>query len=134
MRPRVVIAAGCAGILVFDLVGSLSSEALGFSYGLLAPVSFALYALVGFLAARAAGDARTGMLGGLAVAATDATLGWALSAAIGPGMPAAGDRDAALLVATAIGVAVTGAVLGLVAGLVGRRSASGGPLHRIGRA
>ena len=125
MSARGVILACCVGIVVFDGVAAACAEVFDFSYGLLAPLSFLLYASAGFLAARAAGDARAGLVAGLAVAATDATLGWALSAAIGPGLPAAGDRDAALLAGTAVGVATIGGVLGLVGGLAGRRR--GGP-------
>ena len=104
-------------------MAALSAEALDFPYEALWPVSSLIYATTAFVAARVGGNALAGLLAGLAVAGTDATLGWALSWAIGPGEPEPDDRGAAVVVATAVTVAASGAAIGLVAGLAGRRQA-----------
>jgi hypothetical protein len=114
-----VIALGCLAILVFDAAAALAAEALDFSYSALWPVSFLIYAVTAFTAARVARSAAVGALTGLTVAATDATLGWALSSAIGPGKP---EDDTALAIAvTVVAVSASGAVVGLIAGFAGQR-------------
>src|SRR5260370_34070680 len=84
---RILVAASIA-VLVLDIFGSLASKAFGFAYSSLAWGSLIIYAAAGFFAARS-GGLRTAPQGGGAVACVDATPGWAISAALGPGRPAA---------------------------------------------
>lgn len=113
---------GCVVIVAFDALASVAAETFDFSYASLWPVSFALYALFAFLAARRAGSLTAGVTAGVLVAATDATLGWAVSWWIGPGAPDASDRDAGNLVFAALFVVSVGAALGLLGGWLGRRA------------
>jgi hypothetical protein len=123
VTARRIIVSGCVGIVLFDAVWAFTADILDFDYGALWPISLAIYALVGFGAANNSGSIRMGVLGGAAVALTEATLGWAVSWAIGPGAPDAQDREAAILVGTALLVCATGAALGFFAGLFARRAA-----------
>jgi hypothetical protein len=123
MTPLRIVLIGCAAVLAFDTAGAIAAEANDFDYEALWPGSFLIYAATAFLTARAAGNVRGGALAGLALAATDATFGWAISWLIGPGAPDPADRDAATVVVAALLVAATGAIIGAVAGLAGRRAA-----------
>jgi hypothetical protein len=67
----------------FDVAASFASRALKFDYTHLAWVSRFLYAVAGYFGFgyfRLAGALLAGLVAGVA----DATIGWALSAAIGP--------------------------------------------------
>lgn len=118
MRPVLV---GCIAVVVFDALGASAADLLDFEYSLLIPGSIAIYAVTGFLAARASRETSAGVLAGALVALTDATAGWAISWAIGPGAPASGEQDALSLTLTALLVVALGAVVGLIAGTVAAR-------------
>ena len=115
--PRVLVIAALT-VVVFDTIGSLASNATGFPYGLLAPVSFLIYAAAGFFAFRHGGF-RTAAVGGGMTALVDATLGWAISWVIGPGRPPEG-LGMGFLLFTAASVVVMAVLLGLAGGLVAR--------------
>jgi hypothetical protein len=73
-------------IVLFDLAGSFASRALRFDYTHLAWVSRFLYAVAGYFGFadfRLAGALLAGLVAGVA----DGTIGWAVSAAIGPHLP-----------------------------------------------
>ena len=110
------IVVGCIAVVLFDTIASVAAEGLDFEYGNLFPISFAIYGVTAFVAARAERSVRIGVAAGAAVALADATAGWAISWAIGPGAPDERERDVATVVATALLVVATGAAIGLVAG------------------
>lgn len=82
---RRIFVLGVAAVLLIATLGAAAARILGFQYWLLSAVSLVVYAAAGFAATRAgAGIGRATMLG-VAIGLVDVTLGWALSAAIGPG-------------------------------------------------
>ncbi len=115
---------GGAAVVALDILTSLASEAFGFSYGALWPLSLLIYGATAFVAAKLVARVGAGVVAGLSVAATEATLGWAISWLIGPGQPSPEDRAAGAVVAVALTVTATGAAIGLVAGLIGKRAAA----------
>jgi len=115
---RVVVVAAIA-VVALDTLGSLAARAFGFGYGSLAWGSFIIYAVAGFCAARSS-TLRTAAQAGGAVALVDATLGWAIAWALGPGRPTAGYIGIGPLLGT-VGLAwLIGIALGLMGGLVAR--------------
>jgi hypothetical protein len=121
---RTVVVGGCAAVIALNSLSSVASEAFGFSYTALWPISLVVYGAIAFVAARLVARVGAGVVAGLSVAATEATLGWAISWLIGPGQPAPEDQAAGAVVAVALTVTVSGAVIGLVAGLLGKRAAA----------
>ena len=115
---RITVIASSA-IVALDTFGSLASKAFGFGYGSLAWGSFLIYAVAGFFAARSGGLRTAAMTSG-AVALVDATLGWAISWALGPGRPATGYTGIGPILGTVVFVWLTGIVLGLMGGLIAR--------------
>ena len=117
----VVVGAGLA-VLIFDTLGALASNWLGFSYRSLAPGSFVIYAGAGFFEGW-----RAGWLGaavaGAATAFIESTIGWGISWALGPGRPAGGFTGVGSILTTIVMVTVTGALFGL----------GGGGLERLAR-
>ena len=113
MTPRTqVLVGGAVAVLVLDLVASLASLAIGFPYGHAAIASLLLYAVIGFLAARARGNedpARAAAFAGAVAGATDATLGWVLSSSLGAGRVHPGGMSLpALLSIVAAGILIAG--------------------------
>ncbi len=115
-------------VLAFDLVWSYVARAGGYRYSRLAWVSLLIYGTAGFVAARGSGDVPAGAAVGLAVAGIEATLGWVLSIAIGPGRPD-GPLTVLRVVATVVAVACAGAAVGAIGGVLARVSflAAGSP-------
>jgi hypothetical protein len=104
---------GCCAVLAFDAAAALASRRFGFSYGLLAPGSLLLYAATGYLAGKQATSLFVvGAAAGAAVAATEATLGWRISRALG----IEDNVSPRMETGVAIVVTLTGALLGGVAG------------------
>lgn len=115
---------GAVAIVVFDLVLALGAMALGYDYDnwLGVGLAFIIIALFAGLAAREAGTARVGVGVGALVALADATVGWPITWAMGPGAPRTRDAfdNNALPGYVALSIAVWvafGAVTGLVAGV-----------------
>lgn len=77
-------------VLAVALLGSVASQQLGFEYALLAPISLVVYAAVGVYVGMR-GRVSQAALAGAAVGLIDASLGWAISYAIGPGRPEVGE-------------------------------------------
>lgn len=75
---------GALAVVAFDAIVSLLSRRFGFRYAYASPGSFVIYAIAGYFAMRAAGPS-SAFLVGAALGATDATAGWAVSWALGPG-------------------------------------------------
>ena len=120
MTPKVrlmLIASGA--IVLFDAAASIASKEVGFPYTSAAVGSYILYAIGGFLAARRADLAFAAQLGAV-LGLVDATLGWAVSSAIGPNVPPMPRITVASWVFVAIVVVLTGVVCALVGGAIGR--------------
>ncbi|MFN2565308.1 MAG: hypothetical protein ABR499_09910 [Gemmatimonadaceae bacterium] len=112
---------GAVAVLALATLASMASRLLGFEYALLAPLSFLVYAGVGAYVGLAAPVSRATLSGG-AVGAIDATLGWMISYAIGPGRPGPGERITVLgFVNTLLFVACLAAVSGAIGGWIAAR-------------
>jgi hypothetical protein len=116
---------GAAAVLALDTLGSIASRLAGFDYAVLAPVSFLIFAATGAFVGLAA-PVGSAVMAGAAVGVVDATLGWAIAYAIGPGRPGPDERITALgFVNTVLFVtcvaAVMAAVAGWIVGLLRRR-------------
>ncbi len=126
---RVAVVASIA-VVLFDLVLAIGSSAIGFSYSWGVLGSYAIYSAAGVFAGRASPGREVlgATAAGAAVGLVDASVGWAVSAAIGPGRTAAvisplGWVAVALFVmATAGGIAAISAALSLHRS--GRRSSA----------
>jgi hypothetical protein len=114
--PVAPVVAGAVVIVVFDVVASFAAKHFGFHYGIAAPGSWLVYAVVGFDVGRRA-DIGMAAAGSAIVAFVEATIGWAASAAIGPGRPP-GTLSVAGVIATVILVAMTGGAIGAIAGFI----------------
>lgn len=112
---------GAISVVVSDTLASIAARALDFDYGSLWPLSLILAVTIAFLVGRDTGSVRASVLVGLVLRFTDATIGLAVSWVIGPGAPATADRDAVLVVVTALLVTGLGVVEGLVGGWLGVR-------------
>lgn len=110
-----IILTGCIVILAFDTIGSLASLALSFPYSSLAPVSFLIYAIVGFIGTRYTNIKKGALAAGI-VGLVEATLGWAISWIIGPGRLSEVPFWAIAVVFTVILVTITALIIGLLGG------------------
>ncbi len=106
-------------MLAFDLVWSSLARAGGYRYSSLAWVSLVIYGAADFVAARGSGSVLAGTAAGMAVAVIEATVGWAISIAIGPGRPD-WPLTASRVAITVVVVALSGAVLGRIGGVLAR--------------
>ncbi|NIJ77326.1 hypothetical protein FHT08_002409 [Xanthomonas campestris] len=118
MQALKFFALSCLAVIVFDAIASLASLVLGFPYTYAALGSAILYIAFSFFAARKFGFWAAVFLG-VAMGMTDATLGWAISWATGPGRLAAGTLTLSTWLYTATFVVVLGAIYGLIGGGVG---------------
>jgi hypothetical protein len=109
-----IILLGSAAVILFDTVASLASRHFGFAYVKASVGSWLICALVGYWAMRSAGM-RGVVLAAVAIALVDATVGWAISWAIGPGRLSSGRMTPAEWAAAA----VTVILLSLVAASLG---------------
>ncbi|HEV3192285.1 MAG TPA: hypothetical protein VGY54_17355 [Polyangiaceae bacterium] len=111
---------GALAIVVFDALASVASRTLGFSYGYATVGSWLIYAVFGFMIGRRA-NVGAASLGVAIIAVVEATIGWAVSWAIGPGRPPKGTPSIGILATTVVLVAFTGAIIGALTGVLGRR-------------
>jgi hypothetical protein len=123
-----IAAAGALAVVAFDAAASLASRAAAVSYAWATVGSWLLYAGFGLLAARAAPAApvRTAALVGAALGLTDATLGWAVSWAIGAGR-VSGGLTVGRWLATAVFVTALAAGVAAAGGATGRAGRGSGP-------
>jgi hypothetical protein len=121
-----VLIGGAIAVVVFDALASVAALQLGFDYTRAAFGSWLIYAAVGFLAARAGGGLPPALLAGIILGLVDATVGWAVSWAVGPGRPPEGTLSVGRWAVAAITVAVTGGCIGLLGGVVARLTAGRG--------
>lgn len=109
--------------MLYDALASLASRALGFPYERASVGSYLIYLAVGFAVARAStrSRVRSAALGTGLVGLVDATIGWGVSWAIGPGRIVDGTLSPARWSATAVGVVVFATIVGTVGGVLGAR-------------
>lgn len=123
-RVTRIILLGAVVIVAYDTMTALVSAGFGISYGLFSIGSFLIYFLFGLLTALKS-RWLVGALAGAVIGFAEATVGWAISWAVGPGKPPV-DMDAVAIIATIALVIPIGAFLGLLGGLfslIGRRNA-----------
>jgi hypothetical protein len=108
-----IVLMGSVAIVLFDTIGSVAALVLQFDYPSLSPISFAIYAVIGYMTARGS-IFKYGVLGAAVVAFVDATIGWAISWAIGPGRLPGGQPAVVLLLVGVAVVTATGAFFGFV--------------------
>lgn len=112
---------GVVAVLVPDTLGSLASRALGFDYGSLWFVSTLIYAAVGAYVGLGAPLSRAATAAAV-VGLVEATIGWAISWAIGPGRPEPGEPSSAASIALAVVfVTLLAAGVGTIGGWLARR-------------
>jgi len=115
-----VTLAGIVALMAFDALASIATRLTGVPYTSWIIGSWLLYGATGYAAARAVPHApvQAAAMAGLALGLADATAGWAISWALGPGRVPEGltvmrwARTAVLVAAMAAGVAAFGGVLG----------------------
>jgi hypothetical protein len=113
------ILGGALAVVTFDAVASLASQSMGWNYSRAAPISFVIYATIGFIVARST-TLGFAILAGSAVGAVDASIGWWVSVVIGPGRPTSVQITPVLWFVTFCIVAVMAAGFAFVGGLIAR--------------
>jgi hypothetical protein len=117
---RRIVAGGVVAVLLIATVGAWAARAFDFQYWTLSLLSLAIYFAVGAAAVRAGGSVGRATRLGTTIGLVDVTLGWALSAAIGPGRledsPFDGGTAIVLGGLVALSVYVGAAWLGALAG------------------
>jgi hypothetical protein len=106
-------------VLVIDTLGSLAARHWGIAYGNLSAISFIVYFCAGAGAGRLAGIWAGSVAGGV-TALVDATLGWAISSALGATHRDGPPLAPLQLAVVALGVVLTGWCLGLLGGVAGK--------------
>ena len=116
-----------AAIVLLDVVAALATMRYGFDYDRTAWISYTIYALAGFFAARCTGATAPveatygialGALGGASTALVDSSLGWAVSWVMGPGRPPGGWPGFGFIAYVVGTVVAYGTGLGVIGGLV----------------
>jgi hypothetical protein len=119
VRPTTrILLTGALIVLIFDTLGATASRLLGFRYSILTIGTYAIYLLITYRAGKQVG-LLPAVLIGAALGLVDATLGWAISWAIGPGRPDQ-PMSGALIAGAVVFVVMLGAALGLLGGTAGR--------------
>ena len=118
MRIAQFFGLACIAVLAFDALASFASLAIGFNYGRASFGSAFMYMVFAFFCARKFGFGSAFLLG-TAMGLTDATLGWAISWAIGPGRLADEIYSLSSVGFTAVLMVVLGATYGLIGGGIG---------------
>ena len=107
-------------MFLFDAAAATASRALGFQYIWASAGSFVIYFALGAIAARD-GGIRAAALVGLCVGALDATLGEAISSAIGPRRSPLLSNALSYRALIAIEVTILAVILSCAGGLVALR-------------
>lgn len=114
-----VVLYGAAAVVIFDIIASLLARMTGVAYGSTAIGLIIIYGVIGYLAARAMPSKRliAAARAGIVLGLTDASAGWAVSWAIGPGRWHRG-LTPGWWIAIAIFVTVLAAVTATIGGLL----------------
>lgn len=122
-HAKIIVAGGIA-VVAYDLLASLASRGFGFPYARASIGSYLLYLAIGFVAAR---SASTAPIQNAAIAAgvaglVDASVGWAVSWALGPArLPSGITLTIGRWMSAALFVIVLAAAVGAIGGVAGRR-------------
>ena len=108
-------------LFVVGGLGALAARRFGFPYAALTPVSFLVYGLAGFFAAKAGGS---GSVAGGAVALLD-SVAWATFGGFGP-QPTVAGMTVGQKIGTILLVTLSGAVCGLLGAWAARHLAPSG--------
>ena len=115
-----VLLLGALAIVLYDAIAALGSTSLGFPYSRTAYGSYLLYTVIGFFATRTGGT-KGALAAGLTLGLVDATVGWAVSALIGPGRPPAGMSFTILMwLVVAVTFCITATICALLGALTSR--------------
>jgi len=115
-----VVLFSALGVLAFDVTAATASRMLDVPYGSLALGSYLIYAAAGHFAARATGSISRGALAGFAAGLAESTLGWLLSAAIGPGRPTGAAAEPLPIAVAVVVVPVGAAFVGFLGAAISR--------------
>jgi hypothetical protein len=125
MKPLIrVITVGCIVVVLFDIVAALAARQFGFPYDRASIGSYFIYLLIGFAAGRSArvDRAKVGAMAAAVAGVADASVGWAVSWAIGPGRAPSGTLSPGEWMLAAAIVVVFAAAIGYMGGALGARS------------
>jgi len=122
-KPQLVAAAlAIVAVLVFDTIAAFISKGSGLGYRWFGILEILLYVAIGFFGARVTGTWRGGLGVVVIAAVAEATLGWYISALIGPGaVPAKASLP--IIVSAALFAILWNGIFGLVGALIGARFA-----------
>jgi hypothetical protein len=115
LKPLKSILLALLAVIAFDALAAIASQTVGLPYAYAAFGSAFLYIFFARLIARSSGFWAAVLLG-MAMGLVDASAGWAVSWAIGPGRLPPGSLTVAVWLLTAVSVVVLGAVYGLIGG------------------
>lgn len=118
-----IVFGGIIAILLFDLIASIASRQLGFSYAWATIGSFTIYLVSGYIAAKShARPIQAAAFVAAIVGLVEASVGWWISWQIGVGRPVDGkELTVGSWLTIAVFVTAFAAVLGAFGGFVGRR-------------
>jgi hypothetical protein len=114
-----MILVGVVAILAFDVLASLASRTLGFSYVYATPGSWFIYAVVGYAIGRIA-PVSYATVGVVIVGIAEATIGWWLSWLLGPGRTQSGTITSTQVITAVVSIIVIAAIIGAASGSLGR--------------
>ena len=79
MKPfPILLIFGCLTVLIVDVLGSIASRRLNFNYSRVAPLSFLIFCIIGFVGTHESNQV-TGIILTAAVGFFDSTIGWKTS-------------------------------------------------------
>ena len=111
---QILLLIGCVTVIVFNALSSIASRRLNFNYGLLFPVSFAIYAAIGFFGNKLS-DQSNGVIVATAVGFFEATVGWKISMVLKANTGKTPNNPSVLQwISTAVFVTLLAAVCGYV--------------------
>jgi len=117
-----ILAIAMSTMLLMNFLGSIASRALDFNYGYLSPISFIIYAVVGFLIAKRK-SLKAAVLFSAIVGFAESTLGSVVSKLLGE--PNTGsliiEMTPVLWLFTIFFVTATAAIIGLISGAIARK-------------
>jgi hypothetical protein len=121
MKPiQVILIGGCIIVFLLDALSSIASRRFNFNYARLAPLSFIIYTMVGFLGTRAS-DQTSGIIVAAAVGFFDATAGWKISMVLKANTGKVDNNPSvSRWISTAVFVTLLAAICGLVGSEVSR--------------
>jgi hypothetical protein len=115
---KVIVLASVA-VLVFDILASMVSMMLGFSYALASVGAFLIYGATGFYATKYA-NLKMGLFSSAIIGLIDVTLGWAISWTIGPEKSVLQTIDLGGIVLVIVSVTLIATLSGLFGGFVSK--------------